>query len=129
MTKNHNRVRRLEDQILKELADILYHKVKDPRLGFITLTDIELSKDLKHATAYYTVMENKDKGPTQYALESSRGFVRSELAKRLDIYQVPELTFRYDTSIEHGENIERLLQQLEKEQPTLSEDSVDNEGE
>ncbi|MBN3859801.1 30S ribosome-binding factor RbfA [Neisseriaceae bacterium PsAf] len=112
MTKNFTRADRLEEQILKDVADIIYHEVKDPRLGYITVTDVEVSKDLKHATVYYTVLEDKDKISTQDALESSKGFIRSALAKRLTMYQVPDLSFKYDTSIERGANISNLIDQI-----------------
>jgi ribosome-binding factor A len=124
--KPSHRGKRLEEQILHELADIIYHKVKDPRLGFITLTEVQLSKDNQHATVYYTVMQDKDKERSSYALESSRGFIRSELAHRLNVYKVPTLSFHYDSSVEHGAVIENLLQKIHQEQE--SNDAIENDS-
>lgn len=126
--KSSRRGKRLEEQILHELADIIYHKVKDPRLGFITLTEVQLSKDNQHAAVYYTVMQDKDRECSSRALDSSRGFIRSKLAHRLNIYKVPNLSFHYDSSAEHGAVIENLLQQIHQEQEPNStfEDSTDS---
>ncbi|MFH4354077.1 MAG: 30S ribosome-binding factor RbfA [Neisseriaceae bacterium] len=112
MKKNFSRAERLKEQILKEIAEIIYHSVKDPGMGFTTFTEVELTKDLQHATVYYTVLDQKDKSGTYQALERSKGFVRSELAKRLTLYHVPNLSFSYDSSIEQGEKIVRILGQL-----------------
>ncbi|QRN41116.1 MAG: 30S ribosome-binding factor RbfA [Neisseriaceae bacterium] len=115
MTKNFTRASRLEEQIFKDVADIIYKEVKDPRLGYVTVTGTDVSKDLKNATIHYTVLEDKDRISTQEALESSKGFIRSSLAKRLTIYQVPNLSFKYDTSIERGANISNLIDKINQQ--------------
>lgn len=116
MPKNFSRTRRLEEQILQETAAIIYYHVKDPRMGFITLTDVELNKDLRYATVYYTVLEEKEKNPTQEALKHSKGFIRTELAKCLTMYQVPELIFKYDTNIERGAHIANIIDQISQKE-------------
>ena len=91
----YKRSARIGDLIKEEVADIIMHKLKDPRLGFITVTDARVSDDLKHAKIYISVLESAKKDETLKILTSSAGFIRSELAKRGKIKFIPPLFFKF----------------------------------
>ena len=107
------RVERIGEQIKKELADILRHEIKDPRIGFLTFTDVEVTNDLSLARVYLSVLgDEEEKEATLAALGKAKGFIRSELGKRIRLRQIPELEFRLDHSIEYGIRIEELLRKI-----------------
>lgn len=105
---------RVGDLIREEIADILMHKVKDPRIGFVTVTGVKLSDDLRHARVFLSIYKDEEKEITLKAIEVAKGFIRRELGKRMRLKFVPELVFRLDKSIEYGNKIERLLKDIEK---------------
>ncbi|MGX0165184.1 ribosome-binding factor A [Staphylococcus capitis] len=110
------RAERVGEQMKKEIMDIVNNKVKDPRVGFLTITDVELTNDLSHAKVYLTVLgSNKEIDNTFKALEKAKGFIKSELGSRMRLRIIPDLTFEYDKSIEYGNKIERMIQDLHKE--------------
>ena len=112
------RQRRVGDQLQKEISDLLLREVKDPRIGFVTLTGVEVSGDLRHAKVFYTVLgEQEQKDHTQKALDKASSFVRRELGKRLRLRVTPELQFRYDTSLEYGNRIDSMLKELKQNDP------------
>jgi ribosome-binding factor A len=101
---------RIADQIQRELAEIIRLELRDPRIGMVTLTGIEVSRDQSHAKVFFTVMGADSAAET--ALEGLRrasGFLRSELAHRLSTRSVPELHFEHDVSIERGARLSRLI--------------------
>jgi ribosome-binding factor A len=98
----------------KEISDIIANKVKDPRLGFITVTDVEVSPDLKLARAYISVLEEEDIESTMEGLEAARSFIRSELGKRVHMRFIPSVEFRLDTASKYGNKIDRLLQEIRR---------------
>jgi len=104
---------RINDEVKKELALIL-REVKDPRISgaFISVTAVEVSGDLKFAKVYYSAMTG-DKKEIAAGLKSSAGFIRREIARRLNLRMTPELTFYEDHSIEHGAHISKLLNGIE----------------
>lgn len=107
------RVGRVSEQIKKELSLILQSEIKDPRIGFITVTGVEATNDLSQAKVYLSVLGNDEqKEDTLSALEKAQGFIRSELGRRIRLRHVPELLFRFDTSIDYGSRIETLLKEL-----------------
>ncbi len=107
------RVGRVAEQIKKELSLILQTEFKDPRLGFITVTGVDLTNDLSQAKVYLSVMgSDEQKEETLKALGKGTGYLRSELGKRIRMRHTPELLFKFDTSIEYGSRIENLLQQI-----------------
>ena len=109
------RQRRVGDQIQKEISNLLLREVKDPRIGFVTLTAVDVSGDLRHARVYYTVMgEQGQKDATQNALAKATPFIRRELGKRLRLRCTPELQFCFDASLEYGNRIESLIKELKK---------------
>lgn len=106
------RTYRVGEQIHKEISDIMLRGLRDPRVGFVTITSVDVSSDLRHAKIYYTVMgEDADAAQTQQGLDSAVPFLRRELGKRMKLRHVPELVFKYDTSIAYGSHIETLLKE------------------
>ena len=116
---------RIHDEVQKELAGIL-REVKDPRVNgaFISITGVEVTGDLKFAKVYYSAMMG-DKKEVAQGLKSSAGFIRRQLAQRLNLRMTPELTFYEDKSIAHGAHISKLLNSIEISEEE-SEDSEDN---
>ena len=98
----------------QEIADILMRKIKDPRIGFVTVTDVEMADDLKNAKVFVSVYGG-DKGKTLKGLESASAYIRLELGKRMRMKFMPELLFRFDATIEQGAHIMELLRDIEEE--------------
>ena len=104
------------EQMKKELGDIITRKLKDPRVGFVTVTDVEVTGDLSMATVYITVLgDEEQQASTLKGLEKAKGFIRSEIGKRIRLRIVPEITFAMDESIAYGNRIESLLSELKRE--------------
>ncbi|RIX51783.1 30S ribosome-binding factor RbfA [Paenibacillus nanensis] len=107
------RVGRVSEQIKKELSQIIQMELKDPRIGFITVTGVETTSDLSQARIYLSVLgSDEQKEETLKALGRATGFLRSELGKRMKLRHTPELLFKFDSSIEYGSRIESLLTEL-----------------
>ncbi|EJH4292914.1 30S ribosome-binding factor RbfA [Staphylococcus pseudintermedius] len=107
------RAERVGEQMKKELMDIINNKLKDPRVGFLTITDVQPTNDLSLAKVYLTVLgSDKERENTFKGLEKSKGFIKSEIGQRMRLRIVPDLQFEYDESIEYGNRIERLIQDL-----------------
>ena len=104
------RARRVGEEIQHELADLLRHEVKDPRVGMVTVTHVEVAADLSHAKVHFTHLAGREHGDEAVAaLARTSGFLRSQLARRLTTYKVPQLAFVYDDSIESGLALSRLI--------------------
>ena len=110
------RIDRVKEQVMRELAELVRTELKDPRAGFITINDVEVSRDYSHATVYYTVL-NGDRAASAQALEKAKGFLRSELSRRITVFRTPELLFEDDESLEGGVNLSQLIDQAAAEQP------------
>jgi ribosome-binding factor A len=111
----HKRTDRIADLILQELAEVLLRRVKDPRLSDITLTNVEVSADLRHAKIYYSLLGDDEKrSQAAVGLERAKGFVKRELGKRLQLRRIPDISFYFDASLEHGSHIDRLLAELKE---------------
>lgn len=109
---------RVGDQILKEIAELLVTKVKDPRVKATTLTGIHLSDDLKHARVYYSVMgDEEDILRTQAGLDSAKGFIKRKIGLRMDLRYVPDIVFEHDLSLEKGNKMERLFEKIKLNEP------------
>lgn len=119
---SNHRLGRVRQEILKEVNDILYFTVKDPRVEGVTITDVDLTGDLQHATIYYSTLSDfaSQRKKTQEGLEAVTGKVRSELGKRLRLYKAPEIVFERDRSVDYGNHIDQLIDQIK-----AKEDSVD----
>jgi ribosome-binding factor A len=120
---NLHRQEKLGELIAAELSDLLRTRLKDPRVGFASITRVEVSGDLRHAKVFVSVMGNaEEQEDTMKGLKNAGGFLRHELASRLVLRYMPELVFKLDTSIEKGSHILELIRQSEQEhQQTSSE--------
>jgi ribosome-binding factor A len=109
---------RIADQIQRELAEVVRTELRDPRVGLLTFTGVELSRDQSHAKVFFTVLgapsECED---ALQGLQRAAGFLRSQLAHRLTTRKVPELHFEYDTSVERGMRLSRLIDEAVKPAP------------
>ena len=110
------RTERLGHQMRIELADLIARHVKDPRIGFATVTRVEISADLHHARVYVSVLGSPEEQQSSLAgLSSAAGFLRHEISHRLSLRRIPEMAFILDHGAEAGEKIEKLLQEIHKE--------------
>jgi ribosome-binding factor A len=112
---------RVGDQMKQEIADILMRKIKDPRIGFVTVTDVELSDDLRNAKVFVSVYGG-DKKETFKGLNSAAAFIRSELGRRMTMRSIPEILFRFDDTVERGAHIMELLHEIEKKHEQETEE-------
>lgn len=110
------RVGRVSEQIKKELSQIIQTELKDPRIGFITITGVETTNDLSQSRVYLSVLGTEEqKEESLIALQKGSGFLRSELGKRMKLRHTPELQFKFDNSIEYGSRIETILEEISRE--------------
>jgi ribosome-binding factor A len=119
------RTRQVGDLLREELDDIIRQDVKDPRVGFFTITRVEVSPDLRSATAYISVLGTDDERTGTFAaLKSASGFIRRQLKPRLRMRQIPEVAFFDDRSMEYAQTISTAINQLRKDelQGPLSEE-------
>ena len=116
---NPHRQEKLGELIAAELSDLLRTRVKDPRVGFASITHVEVSGDLRHAKIFVSVMGSaEERAETMKGLKNATGFLRHELATRLVLRYMPELVFKLDNSIEEGARILALINQVEREEST-----------
>ncbi|MGI6037696.1 MAG: 30S ribosome-binding factor RbfA [Limnochordia bacterium] len=107
------RAARVKETLKKEIGQILQRELKDPRLGFVTLTDVEVTKDLRYAKAYVSIYGTDEvKEQTMEALKNATGFIRTEIGRRVRLYHTPEITFHLDNSLEHAERVFGLLREI-----------------
>ncbi len=107
---DHPRARKVADRIHEVVAEMLDTKVKDPRLGFVTVTDVRVTGDLQHASVFYTVLGDDDaRAASAAALESAKGLIRSEVGKQIGIRLTPSLEFIADALPETAQHIEEAL--------------------
>jgi ribosome-binding factor A len=116
------RVKRFNELIRQELSILLLRRIRDPRLSAVTITEVDVTSDLRIARVYISTL-NDDEEPRQEILRSiqgAAGFLRRELAHILQVRHTPELDFRLDESARYGERIDQLLEQIRQEKQTLS---------
>jgi len=119
----HKRTDRVGDQIRMEIADILTRRVKDPRVGFVTVTAVDVTADLRQASVYVTVLQQgPQEAETLAVLARAEGFIRSELGRRLKLRYVPELTFVKDTSLDRVKRVMTLLDQVQPQSAERKDD-------
>ncbi len=115
----YKRSDRVGDQLRSEIADILARKVKDPRIGFITVTSVDISNDLRNAKIYVSFLdEGAEEKKILQGLEKASGFIRSELGKRLRLKYLPKLLFSRDLSAKYSDHISRVLEEIKLEDET-----------
>ena len=118
MAKNPSRLGRIGDQIQKDLAELIRTELKDPRVGMITLTGVEISSDHHHAKVFFTTLGGPESvSKAAGGLQHASGFLRSQLAKGLKLRIVPELHFVYDESVERGVRLSKLIDDAIASQP------------
>lgn len=111
------RANRVAEQMKKELGDIIGNKVKNPRIGFVTVTDVEVTGDLQQATIFISVLGKEwEKKETLNGLNQAKGFIRTEIGKRIRLRITPEIKFEFDESVAYGNRIDTLLRQVKDEQ-------------
>jgi ribosome-binding factor A len=117
LTMKH-RVGRVEQEIQREINDILLKRVRDPRVEGVTITDINLTGDLQHVKVYYSILSNlaSDAEKTQAGLDKAKGLIRMELGQRIKLYKIPEIMFEQDKSVRYGEHIDDLLRKLHEDE-------------
>lgn len=107
------RCEKVAEAIHEEISSLLVKGVKDPRVGFVTVTGVKVTDDLHLATIYFSVIGSDDqKKETEAGLNSAKGYLRRELGKSLRMRYVPDIIFRYDVSIDYGSKIEGILKQI-----------------
>ena len=112
VNKSFSRRDRVSEQIRRELAELIRTELKDPRVGMVSITDVEVTTDYAHAKIYFSTLAGSENLPTVMAgLEKAAGFLRRELGRRITIHTTPQLHFVFDQSLEHGADLSRLIQQ------------------
>jgi ribosome-binding factor A len=110
MPKEFSRSSRVAEQVQRELAELIRLELKDPRVGLITLTGVELTPDYAHAKVFYTTLaETAARQDIDVGLRRASGFLRRELGRRIRIHTLPELHFVFDESVERGDRLSRLI--------------------
>lgn len=119
------RVERIREAIKQEASDII-RNMKDPRIGFVTVTDVEVSRDLRHVKIFVSVLGDEEAKQTSLeGLERATGYIRTEIGQRVRLRHTPEITFGWDGSLEHGARISKILEEIKQGEGS----HIDAEGE
>jgi ribosome-binding factor A len=119
----YKRAERVGDLIKKEVSQIIQYELKDPGIGFVTITGVELSSDLKHARIFYSVLGDENaKKQSSSALSRACGFIQHEIGRRLRLRYTPEICFFFDSSVEYGAHIETLIKKIHESSGSTKED-------
>lgn len=126
MPREFNRSERVAGQIRRDLARLIQQEIKDPAVGFISLSDVEVTRDLAHAKVYITVFDPEKAVDSLQALRRAATFLRRRLGQELRLRHVPELHFLHDDSVEQGSHIDQLIERAlsadkGSEEPTLAD--------
>ena len=127
--KGFSRADRISEQIQRELAELIRKGLKDPRVGWVTITAVEVTRDYSHAKVFYTVMDDSKREITQEALESAAGYLRNGIGRVLQIFTTPQLHFVYDDSIARGVYMSRLIDDVvgNGTKPEVDADTTDED--
>ncbi|MFN7096808.1 MAG: 30S ribosome-binding factor RbfA [Gammaproteobacteria bacterium] len=116
MTKDFSRLDRIGDMLRRELTVLIQHEVNDPRVGMVSVTDVKVSRDLMHAKVYVSVLQPDDKIAAAIdALNHAAGYLRYQLAQRVDLRVMPQLRFYYDDSLVRGNRISNLIDEVTRD--------------
>lgn len=111
------RQERVQELLKVEISDIALRHIKDPRFGFVTITDVEVSKDMRHAKVFISVLgDDQQKKVSLEILQAAAGYIRGEFGRRVHMKIIPELSFRLDTAVEHGARIFELLDKVKRDE-------------
>jgi len=130
-SRDHGRNQRVAEEIRRILSELLLREVKDPRVNSVTITEVEVARDLSHAKVFYSSLDpDADREAIQVGLKHTAGFLRSQLAKRMSTRTVPRLDFRFDTALEQGAHMGRVLRELDISDPEAedADPSGDEDG-
>ena len=123
MNKNSNRLGRIDEELKKEISSIITYDLKNPNItGMISVTKAKITPDLKYAKVYVSILNSRNVKETLAGLKKSSGFVRSEVAKRINLRITPEIIFILDDSMEYGERIDKILKEILPERQEENED-------
>src|SRR5574342_541160 len=112
-----HRANRVGEQMKKELGDIISRKIKDPRIGFVTVTDVQVTGDLQQAKVYISVLgDEEQRENTLKGLAKAKGFIRTEIGQRIRLRKTPELIFEFDETMAYGNRINSLIHELQREE-------------
>ena len=108
-----SRKEKVQDAIQKEVCDILRNELKDPRIGFVTITGVEISNDMRYAKVFFSVLgKDEEKLKTKKALDSALGFIRTLVAERIQLRFAPEISFKEDQTSEYSSHIQKVLDEI-----------------
>ncbi|UFH49981.1 30S ribosome-binding factor RbfA [Pseudomonas sp. KNUC1026] len=113
MAKEYSRTQRIGDQMQRELAQLIRREVKDPRVGLVTITAVDVARDLGHAKVYITVMGNDGAEQVTQSIKvltAASGFLRTQLGREMKLRSVPQLHFVYDESVARGVHLSALIE-------------------
>ena len=120
--KNNNRMGRIDEEYRKELSQIIGFELKNSSItGMISVTKVKVTPDLKYAKVYVSMFNSRSVEKTMQGLKDSSGFMRSQVARMVNLRITPELVFEYDDSIEHGERIDNILKQISEQDKAIKE--------
>lgn len=113
MQKNNNRLGRIDEELKKEISNIISFELKNPKItGLISVTRVKVTPDLKYAKVYVSILNSKNVKDTLANLKKSSGYIRTEIAKRINLRITPELVFVLDDSMEYGAKIDQILKEI-----------------
>ncbi|MCI8482050.1 MAG: 30S ribosome-binding factor RbfA [Clostridia bacterium] len=116
MPKNNTRFERINEELKKEISHIISYELKNPNVtGLISVTKVKITPDLKYAKIYVSILNSKNETETLEGLKKSSGFIRTQIAKKINLRITPELVFERDDSIEYGARIDSILRNLKNE--------------
>ena len=119
---------RVQEALRQEISKIVHSEMKDPRIGFITITKVDLTKDLRYARIYFSILgEDKEKKLALRGLNNAKGYIKGLLADRINLRFMPEIAFAIDESLGHAKHIYDILDQLKKERIDGKGDRGDQE--
>lgn len=126
-SKNNSRFARIDEEYRKELSVVIDQKLKNPNVtGMISVTKVKVTNDLKYATVYVSILNSRNIKDTLAGLKKSSGFIRSELARRVNLRNTPELIFELDDSIEYGAKIDSILKEILPEKRNQNSNESEN---
>lgn len=118
---------RVSDLIKEETANIITHKLDNPKLGFVTVTGAKVTDDLRHATIFISVLDDSKRGTVLEILANSTSFIRSELARNIRMRVLPKIHFKIDSGVEYGKKIDKILSEIKTDE-SVTEDNEDSAG-
>ena len=125
----NRRIERLNEQLKREVTDVLLNEVRDPRVGRVTITEVRATPDLYHARVFITSLgTEEERAQAMDGLQAASAYIRGELGRRLHVRRVPELAFEWDQTLDHAQRIEQLLREVRSSQPEAGDDESHGDG-